>query len=125
MSESKTPLYRTLSAPIDVQVELTTACDNICRHCYNFWRADNTTQSTLSPQQLSHIIAELGRSKVFSATFTGGEPLLFDDRTIKAVEQASQNNITATLNSNLTHLTPEKAQALKAAGLKSILTLLT
>ena len=31
-------LYRCLSAPISVQVELTARCPNRCVHCYNHWR---------------------------------------------------------------------------------------
>lgn len=36
--KSKEPFYKTLSAPITTQVEVTETCNLLCSHCYNFWR---------------------------------------------------------------------------------------
>jgi len=36
-------MYRTLRAPISVQIEVTEYCDNCCLHCYNFWRVKDAT----------------------------------------------------------------------------------
>lgn len=122
MTRDREPIYKTLSAPFDIQVEITTACDNNCVFCYNFWREDDILKSTLSSKQLSYIIDQLASNNVFYVTFTGGEPLLFSDAVLAAIEQAAERNISSSINSNLTHLTPERALALKEAGISSILT---
>jgi len=116
-------LYRSLSAPISVQIETTTLCNQSCVHCYNYWRESGRLEdSTLSAEQLEHIIQELIENRVFNAIFTGGEPLLFVGRLIRTIEKATKNGIFCSLNSNLTSLTPETAKKLKNAGVSSILT---
>ena len=72
-------MYKSLSAPLVVQVELTERCPNQCLHCYNYWRHGGDSLSsiaTLSLQQIDRIMSELERSKVFEIVITGGEPFL-------------------------------------------------
>lgn len=122
-------IYKTLSAPLDVQVEVTTLCNEACVHCYNFWRGEqfnkevaNFPQKTLQKDQLSHIIAELIQDQVFSVTFTGGEPFLYRTTVIEGIRQAQEGGLDCSLNSNLTIMTPAMADRLREVGLGSILT---
>lgn len=122
-------IYKTLSAPLDVQVEVTTLCNEACVHCYNFWRGEqfkkevaNFPQKTLQKDQLSHIIAGLIQDQVFSVTFTGGEPLLYRSTVIEGIKLAQEGRLDCSLNSNLTTMTPTTADRLREVGLGSILT---
>ena len=70
-------LYKTLSAPITCQIELTTACDNNCLHCYNHWRHEDDSENyNFTNDILEKITNEIIESGVFQVTFTGGETLL-------------------------------------------------
>jgi len=54
-------MYRTLSAPLSVQVEITTQCQDGCIRCYNFWRGKGFKEATLSKKQLLEVMEELVR----------------------------------------------------------------
>jgi len=75
-------MYRRLTAPLTVQLEVTGECTSECLHCYNFWRnaADRSVlripSGTLSDESAVAILQKLGAAEVFSLTITGGEPLL-------------------------------------------------
>jgi len=122
-------LYKTLSAPLDVQVELTTLCNEACIHCYNFWRgakfkdtANDFPDATLEKDKLLAIIDQLGKSQVFRVTFTGGEPFLFRQAVTEGVRSAKKAGLDCSLNSNLTTITKKDAESLEEAGLDSVLT---
>lgn len=122
-------IYKTLSAPLDVQIEVTTLCNEACVHCYNFWRGEqfkkeaaNFPQKTLQQDQLSHIIDGLIQDQVFSVTFTGGEPILYRSTVIEGIRQAHEGGLDCSLNSNLTTMSPAMADRLREVGLGSILT---
>src|SRR3989344_991127 len=122
-------LYKTLSAPLDVQVEVTTLCNEACVHCYNFWRgakfketANTLPDATLDKDKVLAIIDALIKNQVFRVTFTGGEPFLFRQAVIEGVRSAKKAGIDCSLNSNLTTITRKSAESLKEAGLDSVLT---
>ncbi len=116
-------LYRKLSAPISVQVEITERCNNSCIYCYNHWREkDKTSFTSLSVDNLSHICDQLISSNVFAVTLTGGEPLLLWRQLSAVIDRLESLNISVSINSNLTIFTQEIAQALKESGLRGILT---
>lgn len=120
-------LYRKLSAPISVQVEVTQICDNSCLHCYNYWweGCDPKKLNTLTVKEIGYIINALAAANVFDVTFTGGEPLLFPEVVLAGIKLARTKKMWFGLNSNLTHLTPDLACRLRDLGLKSVLTSLT
>lgn len=122
-------LYKTLSAPLDVQVEITTLCNEACIHCYNFWRgakfkktANNLPDVTLEKDKVLAIVDQLAKSQVFRVTFTGGEPFLFRQAVTEGVRSARKAGLDCSLNSNLTTITRENAESLKEAGLDFVLT---
>lgn len=116
-------MYRTLSAPITAQWEVTPACNHKCIHCYNFWRKDPCQKAL--PKGYKHlyqkVVDELIKSKVFHVVLTGGEPLAVIDKIAKHVEQLHKSGISISMNSNLTLLTPDRVQLLKRIGVRSIL----
>lgn len=122
-------LYKTLSAPLDVQVEITTLCNEACIHCYNFWRGatfkettNHPPDTTLEKDKVLAIVDQLVKSQVFRVTFTGGEPFIFKQAVIEGVRSAKKAGLDCSLNSNLTTITRRDAEALKEAGLDSVLT---
>jgi len=114
--------YRTLVAPISVQLELTEKCTNNCIHCYNHWRVQNTNFVTLDKLQLNRVIDQLIANKVMHVILTGGEPLICSKLLIYAIKRLVEVKIDVSLNSNVTLLNHELALKLKSCGIQSILT---
>ncbi|MBQ7544769.1 MAG: radical SAM protein [Synergistaceae bacterium] len=95
------------------QFELTSRCNERCRHCYlpgtrNFH--DMETDLVLS---ILDQLAEMGTLKV---TFSGGECLLHEDF-IPILRRARENDFSISVLSNLTLLTDEIISALKEANI--------
>lgn len=114
--------FRDLSAPITVHLELTSACNERCRHCYNFWREDSIKGEAITEENLVFTINELIANNVFHVILTGGEPLLAFDKLLYALKRFRESDISVSVNSNLTLATPGKMHKLKSAGLEHILT---
>ena len=115
-------MYRTLSGPLSCQLEVTTACNNKCQHCYNHWRTSSEKEVPLTlanAQRIMRMIADVG---VHELTLTGGEPLLNFDVLVSCLELANEFGIKPALNSNLVTLTKRKAKVLRDLGLPGILT---
>lgn len=116
-------MYRTLSAPISAQWEITPACNHICIHCYNFWRKDPFQRALPKNYRelYQRVVDELIKSKVFSVVVTGGEPLAVIDKIADYIEQLHKAGISISMNTNLTLLTPAKVALLKRIGVGGIL----
>ena len=122
-------LYKTLSAPLDVQVEITTLCNEACVHCYNFWRGakfkdatNRVPDTTLEKDKIVAIVEQLAQSQVFGVTFTGGEPFILKQAVTEGVKSAKKAGLDCSLNSNLTTIVRKDAELLKEAGLDFVLT---
>jgi len=113
--------YKTLRAPFSAQIELTEECNNRCAHCYNFYRHSQHF-STLSPEQTSSVVKNLGEAGVFSVTFTGGEPLMQIESLLAGLGECANWDMGVSLNSNLTIGTIDEFKELKRSGLNGVLT---
>lgn len=109
-----------LVSPVSVQLELTGLCNYRCRHCYNFWRCDDDV--VVEPDFSKEIVDVLVSNDVFHVVLTGGEPLLRYDTLVKSVESLVSNNVSVSLNSNLSLMTSTRAEELYSLGLRSVLT---
>jgi radical SAM protein with 4Fe4S-binding SPASM domain len=123
-------MYKALSAPLVVQIEVTERCPNSCVHCYNFWRHGEQLSSglaSLSLDDVDRIMDEVERSKVFALVITGGEPFLNAPAIFKILDRAETNDILGvTINSSLLGLTDDHAlQLTKYRRFRSILTSIT
>lgn len=116
------PLYKTLSTPTNVQIELTSACDNECLHCYNYWGKSVSTEERLTIAQTSKVVTELANNGVFYVTFTGGEPFLNLPSLREGIKEANNFGMAVSLNSNLTSMARNSLLELKDLGLQKILT---
>ena len=93
-----------LSAPVDVQIELTQACNWRCRHCYNYWRQQGATvkpSQHLSHDELLCIVRELVTNQVPSITITGGEPFSRHKDVFALLKMTKEAGIHASINTNL------------------------
>ena len=54
-------MYKTLSAPLVVQVEISEKCPNRCLHCYNFWRRNDkkTKLVNMSLEKIDRVVVGL------------------------------------------------------------------
>lgn len=117
-------IFRTLSAPVTLQWELTPWCNENCIHCYNFWRVGGNNNPFISPNMEVYKASsqEIVNNKIFQVTVTGGEPLAVFRQSYPFLEYLVENKISLSLNSNLTMLNKEKAKLLKKLSSCSILT---
>ena len=114
---------RCLSAPIMVNLELTTACNVKCRYCYNFWREEPEGKSDrIGRPEMDRLVAMLVQDKVFHVVLTGGEPFLNFEIMVHGLERLHAAGITTSVNSNLTLADADRIKRLQAAGLDHVLT---
>lgn len=66
-----------LSAPIEVSLELTNACNLDCVYCY--LNAGKRHPRELTTSEILHLLEDLADMKVFKVYLGGGEPLLHHD----------------------------------------------
>lgn len=115
-------MYKTIKSPLQVQLELTHNCDSRCLHCYNSRLIGDYTGATITKEQIDIIVNELFTNEVHEVTVTGGEPLLHKENLYYLLEKLKNNNIIASLNSNLNLMDDKTAHNLKKYGIVSILT---
>lgn len=118
-------MFKKLSAPINVQWELTTWCNHNCIYCYNYWRGNTDSSAHLSAEQRKiYTIAakEFIKNGIFYVTLTGGEPLNVIEQVIDIIYPMKKAGISIGINTNLTLLDQKKADLLKSLGIKGILT---
>lgn len=114
---------RILSAPIALNLEITSACNIQCRHCYNFWRDDSTlAPDRLSIEKIDELIDIIIRDQVYHVVLTGGEPFMNFKALMHALKRFSDGNVSTSVNSNLMLTSPDKMKSLKNVGLEHILT---
>lgn len=104
-----------LGMPVDVQIELTQACNWRCRHCYNYWHSAETTTKPsrhLSCDDISHIVRELAINQVPSITVTGGEPFSRRRELFLLLEESKKVGIHASINTNLSLMRNEDIEKL-------------
>ena len=116
--------YWNLSAPITVHVELTEGCNEKCRHCYNFSRADDYDYKNISEDHLKKTIDELIKNKVMHVIITGGEPTLVHKKVKMLVEACVEAGISFSLNSNMKLVSMARLKEMKGWGIHHILTTL-
>ena len=76
-SSSELRLFRTLKAPLSVQIEVTENCNHRCTHCYNYWKkGDKCIFENMTFATAKKVADEVINSQVFGVTLTGGEPFL-------------------------------------------------
>lgn len=114
--------FRNLSGPITLHLELTEACPERCRHCYNFIREQNYHPNSIEKEDIDRILDDFKAIGGFHVILTGGEPLVVFDKLLYAVQGVRSRELSLSVNSNLIPAKPAKMAALKKAGVDHILT---
>jgi len=115
-------MYRRLSAPISVQIEITQRCNVTCLHCYNYFRHDDDPWVTLSNDAIDKIADDLERHQVIRGVITGGEPFMKQKQVFRMIEGMRRSGMVVTVNTNLTLFTEKIGESLKNMGVQGILT---
>lgn len=119
----KANTMKRLHSPLDVQIELTEACNQTCRHCYNYWRQGNTQEAhgELARDSFINILRQIHSAKVGTITLTGGEPMLRKDLLFDVVYESNRLGIDTGLNSNGCLIKDLDAKTLDRNGLSHAL----
>lgn len=111
-----------VNQPLTAMIELSTACNFSCGHCYNFDRskpAPKHDEPPLSTSETKQLIDEMAEMGVMMLTFTGGEPGLRKDLPA-LIKHATEHGLYTGIKSNGSLLSSEKLAELAEAGLKKI-----
>lgn len=111
-----------ISAPIYIDIEVTTRCNEKCLHCYNSFQTFQTKHYDLEKEKINKIIDTLIEKKIYNALITGGEPLLAKESLFYILDRLYENDINISLNSNLTLANKETVKQLKEHNVHAILT---
>ena len=122
--ERNSPMYRKLIAPINVQWEVTPACNYKCIHCYNAWRKNG---NNIKEQDIDFmgIAEEIIKCHVLHVTISGGEPMLVFEKIKPSIQRLTNNGIEVSLNTNASLINDENSSELKQLGISSVLVSLT
>ena len=100
--------------------ELTQACNQQCRFCYNYWRDGSTPLPPPDPRRAKRTLRRLHRqAKVGSISFSGGEPMLLrgvHDLALTARFKGSEVHILT----NGTLLTEDHIENFKSIGVGAV-----
>jgi len=94
-------LYRRLKSPVCIQIELTSACNCRCSHCYNYWRPTSEKPKSMTKDVADRILQVMSEQEIKKACLTGGEPFLNFKIFQYLTENMQSNGITVSTNTNL------------------------
>lgn len=110
----------TISAPTEVQFDITNKCNFRCSHCYNESGENNTCQNELTDIEVEAFFDDLAKLKPFNVCFCGGEPLL-RHKLIARVSKKVKNSIpNLSIVTNGFLLTEEVLEELLDSGINRI-----
>jgi len=124
LTKKENILYKTLSAPHIVQIEVSAMCTNRCLHCYNFWRQNDGYMTLTNPslEKVDRIMDQLIAHRVFNLVLTGGEPLLNKEGMFRILERAIESDMATSVNSTLVTLDKKDATKFKELRVSTVLT---
>ncbi len=115
-------MYRKLSGPLAVQLELTSFCNHKCIHCYNYWRGDSCQKPDyFSAQDQDKIVSEIIKNQIFDVCLTGGEPLAVIEHYVSSLKKLYDSGITLNINSNMSLMNQSKADLFQEIGIRGAL----
>ncbi|MBU7032287.1 MAG: radical SAM protein [Theionarchaea archaeon] len=102
-----------LAAPNSIIWDVTNRCNLACRHCYVEAREHSTQEPTT--EEAMAIMDQLKDAKIFTLSFSGGEPLLRND--IYELLSYATKSFLVDVATNGLLITEDAAQNLKATGI--------
>lgn len=104
------------SAPINVTMKFTNACNLRCLHCHS---KSGETKLNMSKKMAFNIIEQLRENKVFGINISGGEPLLYP-YFFDVVEYMNKLGIRVTVSTNAVLITDEIAKRMAENQIKGV-----
>ena len=114
------PVFRRISAPTSLQIEVTSFCNAKCKHCYNGLMDGSFPRFMMSEEIANGIWQEIFDNQVRQIILTGGEPLLNWPITKFFMEKGRDYYYKVRMNSNVALLTDEIADELKELRINGI-----
>lgn len=105
-----------LSAPINVTLKITNACNLNCLHCHS---RSGTTRNHMEMKIVNKLIDEFKKMKVFGVNISGGEPLLHP-HFFDIVKSLDENGIRVTVSTNATIIDKTIAERMKQSNIKGV-----
>lgn len=93
------------SRPLGFQLELTSACNLSCKHCYN--QSGKKSSEDLSHNEWKRVAAEILELQPFQMIFSGGEPLLLGENLFELMDMLNVDPIRFIIISNGWLATPD------------------
>ncbi len=108
--------------PHHVTIEITDYCNQSCDYCYNHCR-DNKIKQTpeVTVNDFRKLLRKIKEFNLFSILITGGEPFSRKDLILEVLKFAKTNNISVSINTNLTLLTDSDIDMLEKYSVKGLL----
>jgi len=113
--ERAPPMHRALSAPLNVTIQVTNACNLACAHCHD----PGAQVRHMDYDNFVRIVAELRAMRVFNVNLSGGEALLHK-RILDMIRQVDSLGMKVTMSTNCTLVDEKRAASLRAAGLRQV-----
>ncbi len=107
-SNALAEFYRTASSPMELHIDLTSACNERCIHCYH---PDHTSRH-LDYSLLRKIIAEFCEGQGLTIYYSGGECTLYP-KFVEACHLCRDSNLNIIICSNLLSLSEETLNCLQ------------
>lgn len=106
-----------LNAPLDVEWEITNACNLRCLHCYV--AANEKLEKELDTNEALRLVEELDNTGVTDITISGGEPFLRSDLW-RIIEEIKSRRIPFSVYTNGTLLNDKRIRRLAEYNIKTI-----
>lgn len=94
------PLESRISVPLDCYFDYTSVCNLKCNYCYD----RNSDNSTMTNEQIEHVLNELAKNGIMRTHLAGGEPMAFPNKLETYLKTAKKLGIGSSINSNGTLL---------------------
>jgi MoaA/NifB/PqqE/SkfB family radical SAM enzyme len=112
-----------------MQIEVTSACNCKCVHCYNYWRdkselalVGDSAPTNMTMDTAKRVLEQCVENELFGIVLTGGEPFLNFPILKWFTEEGIKNGLTVMLNTNLSLITNEQIDWLSESGILGVLT---
>lgn len=114
MKDSETPY-----SDLNYILELTAACNNRCRHCYNIWKLEgHMPGKQLSTGEWKELVDKLyNETKCKNIALSGGEPTLHPGF-LEILDHIGKKGIRAVLITNGTNMTKEMVKNCRERGVR-------
>lgn len=76
--------------PMGFQLELTTRCNLLCKHCYNASGGRDRCPDDMTPAEWDGVIDQIAALEPFQVIISGGEPLLMGDWLFRTMDRLNR-----------------------------------